>query len=275
MRLSRLFNRQSLFMLFKYSIYLLLGWNAYLFFQEDWAASSHTFSGGVAPAEIFEAFTASIDTISWVFLLLLFELETWVISDDVLNSRGVKWGLVALRTVCYGFISISFFGYIAKFGLFMGASPYVVADVCAVIDGSLAQIITMDEYVVLTLENCAALNGPDLVKLENQALIAGKEVFEATRRLAMVDVINSAVWLMIVIILEIDVWLQLKGHYRGRVLRLSKIVKVLFYSILFICAAYWGILGGFLEFWDAFLWLVSFFFIEMNLFQWQQETEAA
>jgi hypothetical protein len=25
------------------------------------------------------------------------------------------------------------------------------------------------------------------------------------------------------------------------------------------------------DFWDAFLWLVAFVFIEMNIFQWQRE----
>jgi hypothetical protein len=33
-------------------------------------------------------------------------------------------------------------------------------------------------------------------------------------------------------------------------------------------------MGDFLDFWDAFIWLVAFFFIEMNLFQWQEETAA-
>ena len=36
---------------------------------------------------------------------------------------------------------------------------------------------------------------------------------------------------------------------------------------------YWGFVGDFLDFWDAFLWLVAFVFIELNIFQWQVETE--
>ena len=32
------------------------------------------------------------------------------------------------------------------------------------------------------------------------------------------------------------------------------------------------LLGDFLDFWDAFMWLVAFVFVEMNLFQWQVET---
>jgi hypothetical protein len=31
--------------------------------------------------------------------------------------------------------------------------------------------------------------------------------------------------------------------------------------------------GDFLDFWDAFLWLVAFIFIEMNIFTWHSEVE--
>lgn len=68
--------RERLYTLFKYMIYLLLMWNTYLFFQQDWAASSHTFHSGISYSQIMEAFTASTDTLNWVILLLLFEMET-------------------------------------------------------------------------------------------------------------------------------------------------------------------------------------------------------
>ena len=44
-----------------------------------------------------------------------------------------------------------------------------------------------------------------------------------------------------------------------------KILKTILYLILFSAAAFWGFKGDFLDFWDAFLWLVAFFFIELNL----------
>ena len=44
-----------------------------------------------------------------------------------------------------------------------------------------------------------------------------------------------------------------------------KFLKLGLYSILFVAALYWGSEGDFLDFWDAFLWLVAFFFIESNL----------
>ena len=37
----------------------------------------------------------------------------------------------------------------------------------------------------------------------------------------------------------------------------------------------WGYAGDFLDFWDAALWLFAFIFIELNVFEWQQETTRA
>ena len=51
----------------------------------------------------------------------------------------------------------------------------------------------------------------------------------------------------------------------------NRFVKVSVYSVLFLAAVYWGVTGNFLEFWDAFLWIVAFVFIEMNIFEWQAE----
>ena len=89
--------------------------------------------------------------------------------------------------------------------------------------------------------------------------------------LAWVDVINSAVWLLVVIVLEIDVRLQERHRYEGAVLYASNAIKFGLYALLFLAAIYWGFNGDFVDFWDAFLWLVAFIFIELNVFEWHQE----
>ena len=52
-------------------------------------------------------------------------------------------------------------------------------------------------------------------------------------------------------------------------------MKFVLYSTLLLAAIYWGFKGGFLDFWDAFLWLVAFVFIEMNVFEWRAADHAA
>jgi hypothetical protein len=91
--------------------------------------------------------------------------------------------------------------------------------------------------------------------------------------LALVDVINAATWLLVVFVLEMDVRLQVRGLLEGRINQVSKYIKFVLYSILAGAAIYWGVTGSFLDFWDAFLWLAAFIFIEMNVVEWQEETE--
>ena len=102
-------NKHLIFRVFKYSVYLFLTLNVYLFFAEEWAASAHRFTDGIALSDIIEGFAASIDTAAWVVLLLMFELETDVLEDHHFTPR-VTFALHGLRALCYGFIIYAFFG---------------------------------------------------------------------------------------------------------------------------------------------------------------------
>jgi hypothetical protein len=267
-----------IFRLFKYTVYALLTYNIYLFFQEEWLATEQTFSQGIILADLISGFAATIDTAAWVVLLLLFELETSVIDDRVLRQPRVKFGFIALRVVSYSFILYAFYGYFDKMLLTYDISPFaleaVVDNLCALVGQGYASITTLDEYPLLDAQTCVALNGQDLYRLNGQQVIGTLQDWQAVQWLAWVDVINSITWVGVVIILEVDVWLQLQGRFQGRLVTLSNLIKALCYSVLFAAAAYWGVLGDFLDFWDAFMWLVAFVFIEMNLFRWQAETRS-
>ena len=259
---------------FKYTIYLLLGVDTVLFFLEDLAASAETFGGDIGWSNLVEAFTAAIDTAAWLILLLLFELETAVISDDKLQG-GLKWFFTAVRVVCYTFIVWSFYGYITKYGVITNLSPIDLADVCSLVGTDWTWVADLDEYPPIDAEACALLQGRELLQLNGTQIIGSRDALDAAASLAVIDVVNSATWLIIVILLEAEVWLQLKDLLTPRVLRISKIVKGFFYTVLLVCAIYWWFYGDFLDFWDAFLWLVAFIFIEMNIFKWHEETEEA
>ncbi len=107
------------------------------------------------------------------------------------------------------------------------------------------------------------------------AAVVDAEGLRDIRYLAWVDVINAAVWLLVVLVLEIDVRLQEHNRYEGLALISSNAIKVLLYFLLLLAAIYWGFKGDFVDFWDAFLWLVAFVFIELNVFEWRQEEQAA
>ena len=77
--------------------------------------------------------------------------------------------------------------------------------------------------------------------------------------------------LLVVLILEIDVRLQERGIFEGLAFKISNYSKFVLYGILFAAAVFWGLKGDFIDFWDAFLWLVAFFFIELNVIEWREE----
>jgi len=269
MRLASL----KLYPLFKYSVYLLLTVSIFLFFRQEWAATSHRFAGGMGAADLVEAFAATIDTAAWVVLLLMFELETWVLDDRQITPR-VQTLLHSLRALCMLVVVYAFYGYLTKLAFLYTAVPLIgAADPCGLVDGAWSFAVDLDEYEVLTAANCAVISdGSGLLGWPGLTAAVDATTLTAITRLAWTDVINAGVWILVVVLLEIDVRLQERGRFQGRALALSTACKYLLYPVLFLAAVYWGFEGDFVEFWDAFLWLVAFVFIELNLFEWRQET---
>jgi hypothetical protein len=266
-------SRDNIFRLFKYAVYALLTLNVYLFFAEEWAAAAHRFVDGVALEDIIIGFAASIDTAAWVVLLLMFELETYVLDDEKF-TRPVTWTLHGLRAICYGFIVYAFYGYLSKLLFLFGAVPLPnVSNLCDLVAGQWAYGTNLDEYVILTVSNCASMSpATTFLQYPDMTAVVDARGLTDITRLAWVDVINSAVWLLVVMVLEVDVHLQEINRLEGAVLRVSNASKFALYSILLLAAIYWGFKGDFVDFWDAFLWLVAFVFIELNVFEWRQES---
>ena len=260
------------FTLLKYTVYGLLMINVYLFLQEELLALEHTFTDGFAAADLIQAFSATIDTAAWVVLLLLFELETSVIADEKIRG-GVKLSLHGIRAVCYLFIVYAFYGYVVELLTLYRVEEIGVSDACALLGADWSLLMTIDEYEVLSADNCAAV-GTQIWQVGGFDIIADSENLQSAQWLAWTDVINAAVWILVVLVLEFDVRIQLRGVYTDRLLAINKVIKAVLYTILFGAAIYWWLEGDFLDFWDAFLWLFAFIFIEMNVFDWQAETQA-
>lgn len=266
-------NRYTLYQVFKYALYIFLSMNIYWFFAEEFAANKLLYPNGVRFSDIMDAYVAAVDTLSWVILLLMFELETYILEERHF-TKPVTWTLHTLRAVCYVFIVYAFWGYIGNLMSASDVSPLPgVTELCSLVTDNWSYSHDFEEYTPLTAQNCGSFSTANsfLVFTDARAIVdnAGHA---AIVRLAWVDVINAAVWLLVVLVLEIDVFLQERNRYEGLVLRASTTSKFILYSILFIAAVYWGIYGDFVDFWDAFLWLLAFFFIEMNVVEWRQES---
>ena len=269
-------NSSRLYQLFKYTVYAFLTFNIYLFFDEEFAAAALQFPNGIAPVDMIEAYSATVDTLAWVVLLLMFELETYALDDDKF-TRTTTWLLHGLRAICYAFIVYAFYGYIANLAFVVDTVSLAgVSDVCALLPGEWSWATTLDEYERITAANCASWSEAGVfVQFRDLPAIVDPAGRTDIVRLAWVDVINAAVWLLVVLVLEIDVRLQERNRFEGLALKLSGAAKFVLYGILFLAAVYWGIKGDFVDFWDAFLWLVAFVFIELNVFEWREEENLA
>lgn len=248
----------------------------YLFFAEEFAASAVQFPDGVMLADILVAYVATIDTAAWVVLLLIFELETYVLEDRHF-TKPVAWTLQGLRIVCYAFIVSAFLDYVNSLTFVQSVSPLLgVTDLCTLVGEQWSYAVDFDEYVDITATNCGSLSSTTAF-VQFSALQATVDIpgHNAIIALAWVDVINAAVWLVIVFVLEIDVRLQEKNRFEGAALRISNLLKFALYSILILALIYWSLNGDFVDTWDALLWLVAFFFIELNVVEWRKETQAS
>jgi len=263
----------TLYQALKYGIYLLIVYNVVHFTLEDYMASAHRFRDGVTLSNFTDAFAQAVDSIAWLVLLLMLELETWVIEDE--KHKGLlRWTINGIAAVCYFFIVKAFIGYMGKLGFVLEFKPEDVAVACTAVGAQLSYMVEIDTYLALTAESCSQVGAAPYFVNEANSIIASQKVYNDAILLGYTEVINSGTWLLIVLVLWIDVYLQMRGELTAKLYRINAWIKAALYSVLVIAAIIWGIYGNFLDFWDAFIWIVAFVFIEMNLLQWHDETEA-
>jgi hypothetical protein len=80
------------------------------------------------------------------------------------------------------------------------------------------------------------------------------------------DIWNSFTWLILIAILQYDVYYP--GSYSRLEWLIRNSLKIVLYIALIVYTILWGVDDGkFVDFWDAFLWILAFFTIEMNILE--------
>ena len=254
--------KKQWYQLFKYSVYLSLLTNVFLFLKKELAASVHRFGADFSISQVFEAFTSTLDTAAWVVLLLLFELEIYVLPKSAMTPT-LTWFIRIITGICFLMICSSLVGYLQGYTWLQGYTEIGIDNLCEVTGQS--WMVELDEFKTIEPETCASLSeGTTFYKQSNKAIYTDNVFLKATNWLAGINVLNSTSWILVVIFLEVAV---IFGH-KERLSKFSRYFKNMLYASLLFCAIYWGIYGDFLEFWDAFLWIIAFVFIELNLLGW-------
>ena len=254
----------------KYFIYAMLSLNIWFFLAEELASAQFSLQADDTAVTGIQLFSATLDTLAWVILLLLFEAETAVIPDHRLKGL-LRLAIHAVRMLCTLAICLAFWGYIAEWRTLLASMP-VTESACSLVSDNWVVMLKLDEFIPLTAGNCAQWGSATRVVSGLEHVLAAPSGLLAAQRLALVDVINAGAWILVVVLLEIDVRVLTRWDDLSRyAVHIWKGAKLILYATLIVAAIFWGFKGNFLDFWDAALWLLAFVFIELNVFEWQQE----
>lgn len=261
--------RETAFQLFKYTIYAILIFNACSFYLEEAAAARLVHPDGIEWSNLVWAYAATLDSTTWIVLLLLFELETWTLPDRFLTPQVLLLFRI-MRAICYALIVYALFGYVETYlELTRWTALGPQASSLCQHTGS-AFMYSLERFETITMDNCAGLGNGALFALGADA-VTDSQHLQVSRWLGLADVFNASAWVLVVVVLEAEVWLLERDLLSTTVTRLILAGKTVLYVGLVAVAVFWGIYGEFIDFWDAFVWIAAFVFIENNVVQWQEE----
>ncbi|MHA7817373.1 MAG: hypothetical protein ACX93N_12925 [Pseudohaliea sp.] len=257
--------------LLKVVIYGLLLVNFTVYLGNDWTVARHTARPDWTFLDWARAFATTLDEAAWFVLLFLFELETYLLSDEAFTRARVLL-LHGLRLVCYLFIAHTVYAF-ADYALALAEVPVAGTELCAFAEREVAWAFNL-AYTPLDAANCRNLSDASAFFLiEQDTLVTDAAGLAIERQLAVIDVIEVVAWLLILFFIELAVRLQDRGITQGTLFRAARIGKAGLYTVLWLCAAYWLYRGHWVFAWDEALWILGFIAIDGNLEEWREEIE--
>ena len=261
----------------KWSVYALVIINFGFYIRNDWVIAGHTLYAGSSLLEVSRAFATTIDESAWIILLLLFELETYLLSDEPL-SRTKTLLMQGVRVVCYISLAHTLYAYGVYLTEIYASVPVEgVTNLCQLIEKDLSYAFNL-AYSDINSSNCASLSSanqffyvdpPTFFIIEDAAGLA------IEKELAWIDMFEAIIWLLILLSIEVAVWLQDRNVGQGIIFKGLGIAKLCLYSLLWAAAGYWIYRGHYMFAWDEFVWIAGFVAIEMNIVEWRDEINDA
>ena len=261
----------------KWSVYALVIINFGFYIRNDWVIAGHTLYAGSSLLEVSRAFATTIDESAWIILLLLFELETYLLSDEPL-SRTKTLLMQGVKVVCYISLAHTLYAYGVYLTEIYASVPVEgVTNLCQLIEKDLSYAFNL-AYSDINSSNCASLSSanqffyvdpPTFFIVEDAAGLA------IEKELAWIDMFEAIIWLLILLSIEVAVWLQDRNVGQGIIFKGLGIAKLCLYSLLWAAAGYWIYRGHYMFAWDEFVWIAGFVAIEMNIVEWRDEINDA
>jgi len=269
--LPQTFDFHKLQQAIKWLVYSLLTINWLFYIFEDWDRATHTLNASFTLFEWTREFATTIDVSAWLILLVMLELETYILDDEALTGWVVKT-IHGVRALCFIMIAhtvLAFAITVKDYQQTMAVEN--VSDLCDLVGRELSFVYNL-QYTEITAETCGDLSD------ESQFYLVGVDPIVSTlaglqleRSLAWSDLIEVVTWLLIILAIEIVVRVQERGISSSGVITVANRLKLFFYLVLVGLAAYWAWLSHWLYTWDTFVWIAGFAAIEMNISEWRDE----
>jgi len=250
--------------LVKAVVYTLLLVNFGAYFAGDWFAAQLKLDAHSSLNDWATVYATTLNEIAWFVLLLLFELETYWLSDRL--SRPARWLVHGSRGLCYAILVQTIVAYSLNLGELRAATLLTgLSDLCALADrGEYLRVV--GDYLMITSQNCVALGGgAAFYRIGGHNVVIDRAGLDTALWLTRVDVFEASVWLAIFLLIEETVWIQRLGRLSSPLLRCADLLKPLLYGALLAVAGLWAFVGDWLSAWDELLWIGGFAAIEMNL----------
>jgi hypothetical protein len=268
--LSNIKSRQTL----KLVIYILLLINFVLYIIDDIRIASFTLQEDASFLDWTQSFATTIDESAWLILLFLFELETYMLSDEAWSKTLFTRFMYFIRACCYIFLMHSVYAFsVIYYDLMNVQQLQNITNLCelAPLDMTFVRNLL---YTTIDSLNCHELSSQSVFYFtEPNLVVTDVSGLQLERNLALVDLLEILVWLLILFTIEAMVWLQDRAITQGKLISLIKVSKYFLYGMLWSMAAYWTYLGHYYFAWDEAVWVVGFISIEMNVSQWKKEIE--
>ncbi len=258
----------------KIVVYSLLLVNFVHYVINDFVRMTHTLNSTWTWFDWTSAFATTLDESAWFLLLLLLELETYLLSDEAFTRQRVRL-MHTLRIVCVVVIGHTVFAFgDVLLKLDSESIHHSNVHLCAFSEQQLTFTRNL-EYWDLGPENCGVLSsGTEFYQFDKGELITDSDGWQNERGLAWADFVEVVVWLLILGMIELMVRLQDRGVTTGTVMNIAKSLNATLYLVLWAISGYWAALGHYVFAWDEALWIIGFMVIGMNLSEWRDEIDA-
>ena len=257
----------------KWTVYTLLIINFVFYIFEDTRRAAFTLHSGSTLLDWTSAFANTIDVSAWFILLAMFEIETYVLDDDKLKGRLATL-LHGVRLVCILMIAHTIYAYAIYVS---DLKPTVaipnVTSLCELTNENVSFVYNL-EYTDIDENNCSQLSdATEFFRVANDPVVSDLKGLSLERDLALADLAEAVLWILVLVAIEIIVRLQGHGITSGAVITTVNYTKYAIYTALLALGVYWATLSHWLYLWDELVWIGGFAAIEMNLSEWREEID--